>query len=271
MSAQTVYEQRYLNLLLDPLDECARYRPKFGTDSDEGVSLDQFTDMYGSDPFYHWIGLDDPLMYAAHKAAGGMTSIYRQLGHGCDNLFRAIVQDSLGLAEEQVKWNYEYEKKDESTGIRTLDARIDLAHVATRPAIKDRVRDWIDRCGKKIGLSDDRIVQLRGVIFEARQGYKSADAKRQNADLEFGRNADAQNYLPVVSIISTQASQAVLRRYRNAKMLVLTGIRAEDDTLSTYAFFKKIVGFELDGFFERNSQEMRRRCTSVIRQLLTPE
>jgi len=31
--------------------------------------------MYRSDPFYNWVGLDNPLMYAAHKAAGGMTSI----------------------------------------------------------------------------------------------------------------------------------------------------------------------------------------------------
>jgi hypothetical protein len=34
--------------------------------------------MYGADPFCSWVGLDSPLMYAAHKAAGGMTSVYRQ-------------------------------------------------------------------------------------------------------------------------------------------------------------------------------------------------
>jgi hypothetical protein len=39
--------------------------------------------MYGADPFYHWVGLDSQLMYAAHKVAGGMTSIYRHLGIGC--------------------------------------------------------------------------------------------------------------------------------------------------------------------------------------------
>jgi hypothetical protein len=78
-------EQRYLNLLLDPLDVCANYKPKLGTDEQEGVSLERFKAMYGDDPFYHWIGLDSELMYAAHKAAGGMTSIYRQLGAGCDN------------------------------------------------------------------------------------------------------------------------------------------------------------------------------------------
>jgi hypothetical protein len=265
-----LHDDRYLKLLLDPLDECANYKPKLGTDEEEGVSLDEFKDLYGKDPFYHWLGLDDPLMYAAHKAAVGMTSIYRQLGHGCDRLFREIVRDWLNLSEEHVKWEYEIEKEDKTKATIRLDARIDLAHLGTQPALKQRVREWLDRCGTKLDLPKKRVKQLRGAVFEARQGYKSADAKRQNADLRFGRNADAQNYMPVVAIISTQASQAVLRRYKNAKMLVLTGTRDSDDMVSTYAFFKNVIGFELDKFFERNSPAMRKRCGAVLKQLLTP-
>ena len=252
------------------MEECAHYKPKFGTSDESGISLKRFTEMYGGDPFYHWIGLDSPLMYAAHKAAGGMTSVYRQIGAGCDKLFRAVVQDSLGLSADQVQWSYEIEKEDQTTATLTLDARIDLAHVGAKPDIKQRVRDWLDRCGKKLGLPDKRIRQIRGAVFEARQGYKSADAKRQNADLRFGRNADAQNYLPVFSIISTQASQTVIRRYKNAKMLVLTGTKAGSDVDSTYEFFRNVVGFELDMFFERNSPLMRKRCINILERLLTP-
>jgi hypothetical protein len=141
-------EQRYLNLLLDPLDACARYQPKFGTEDSTGVTLEQFKILYGEDPFYHWIGLDSDLMYAAHKAAGGMTSIYRQLGAGVDNLFRAIIKDSL---------------------------------------------------------------------------------------------------------------------------LISTGVLTDDDMISTYAFFRKIVGFELDAFFQRNTDAMRQRCQKILKALLTPE
>jgi hypothetical protein len=119
-------------------------------------------------------------------------------------------------------------------------------------------------------LPDERIKQIRGAVFEARQGYKSADAKRQNADLRFGRNADAQNYLPVFSIISTQASHTVIRRYKNAKMLVLSGTKTGNDVDSTYEFFRNVVGFELDKFFERNSPEMRKRCIKILKQLLSP-
>lgn len=37
--------------------------------SDE-VNLERFTALYGADPLYHWVGLDSPLMFAAHNAAG---------------------------------------------------------------------------------------------------------------------------------------------------------------------------------------------------------
>jgi len=274
------HEDRYLDLLLDPLTECANYKPKFGTDESDGVSLAQFTDMYGADPFYHWIGLDSPHMYAAHKAAGGMTSIYRQLGTGVDRLFRALVKDHFDLTDEQVKWSYEFErevrktkKKDKKPpvmGTRTLDARIDLAHIRPKADAHERVQKWLQRAGKKCGLPDARIKQITGVVFEARQGYKSADSKRAEADLAFGRNADAVNYMPVVAIVSTQASQQILRSYRNGKMLVLVGNDDTEDVVSTYAFFRNVIGFELDEFFKRNTDVMRKRCVAVIEKLLSP-
>jgi hypothetical protein len=263
-------ELRYLNLLLDPLDACAKYKPKFGTDEQGGISLEQFKSLYGQDPFYHWVGLDSELMYAAHKAAGGMTSIYRQLGTGCDKLFRAVIQDALQLSDEEVAWSYEIEKDDKTKATLTLDARIDVAHLTKKPEARTRIADWLKRCGRYLDLSDDRIGQLRGAFFEARQGYKSADAKRQNADLRFAMNASTANYLPVLAIVSTQASLSVLRRYKNAKMVVVTGIQSEDDTVSNYAFFRKVVGFELDTFFQRNAEAMRKRCQKVLQALLTP-
>jgi hypothetical protein len=265
------WEEKYLNLLLDPLDACANYKPKFGTEEAAGVSLEQFKTMYGGDPFYHWVGLDSDLMYAAHKAAGGMTSIYRQLGAGCDNLFRAVIRDALLLSDEEVAWSYDIEKEDGTKAILTLDARIDVGHLTTSPDAKHRVDDWLKRCGKHLSLSTRRIKQLTGAVFEARQGYKSADAKRQNADLRFAMNAASENYLPVLSIFSTQASLSVLRRYTNAKMLVMTGTLSDDETISTYAFFRKIVGFELDSFFTRNTEAMKSRCQKVLEALLTPK
>jgi hypothetical protein len=83
-------------------------------------------------------------------------------------------------------------------------------------------------------------------------------------------NASIQKYLPVLAIMSTQASQAVVRRYMSSKMLVLTGVLSDDATASTFAFFRQVVGFELDAFFERNSKKMRTRCTTALNGLLDP-
>ena len=84
-------DERYLILLTKPLEVCAKYRSKFGQGG-TGVSVDEFQSLYGGDPFYSWMGLDSPLMYAAHKAAGGMTSVYRQLGIGAQWIFNQDIQ-----------------------------------------------------------------------------------------------------------------------------------------------------------------------------------
>ena len=92
-------DERYFLLLTTPLCASAQYRPKFGQGGKDGLTLNQFQQMYGSDSFYSWIGLDSPLMYAAHKAAGGMTSVYRQLGIGSQWLLNQVLQDYLDLSK----------------------------------------------------------------------------------------------------------------------------------------------------------------------------
>ena len=163
---------RYLDLLLNPLAASATYKPKFGTDEEEGISLEQFTTLYGQDPFYHWVGIDSDLMYAAHKAAGGMTSIYRQLGAGWESLFKAILQDQLALSEEEVFWSYQVEKDDGKMATLTLDGRIDVGHVKSEDA-RRRIEDWLNNCGAFLEMPAERVHQLRGAVFEARQGYKA--------------------------------------------------------------------------------------------------
>jgi hypothetical protein len=99
---------RYLDLVLEPIRVCAKYKPKFGQGAKgDGLTLIQFQTLYQGDPFYSWFGLDNPMMYAAHKAAGGMTSVYRQIGIGCEKLFRTVLKDSLGLSASDVTWSYE--------------------------------------------------------------------------------------------------------------------------------------------------------------------
>ena len=125
-------DKRYRELLLEPLRTCASYQPSFGQEGD-GVSIDGFKALYGSDPLYHWMGLDSEFMYTAHKAAGGMTSIYRQLGTGCERFIKHIMKDEFRLSEEQINWSYEVESTDGSSRTLTLDARLDFADLKGNP------------------------------------------------------------------------------------------------------------------------------------------
>ena len=76
----TASDARYLKTIVNSVRVCATYKPKFGQGRGDGLTISQFQDLYQGDPFYNWFGLDNPMMYAAHKAAGGMTSVYRQIG-----------------------------------------------------------------------------------------------------------------------------------------------------------------------------------------------
>ncbi|WP_344250642.1 hypothetical protein [Isoptericola hypogeus] len=256
----------YTEILLSPLRESAKYLPKMG--KVEEVDLDGFTRLYGADPLYHWMGLDSPLMFAAHKAAGGMTSVYRQLGIGCERLFRQVIRDELGLNSEQVKWSYEYVDEDNNGKVKkrtlALDGRIELADVNDR-AQRSRVEDWIQSRADHLNI----IAPIKGAVFEVRQGYKSADSKRQNADLTNATRALGYLLLPTLVIMSTQINHVVRQRYELGNWAVLMGTADVDDAAtSTFAFSKHVLGYDLAGYFTRNTRTLRAEVESILKALL---
>lgn len=261
-------DEKYLKIFLTPLQVCADYLPAFGTSGNVGLSLSDFRTLYGSDEFYSWIGLDTPLVYAAHKASGGLTSIYRQIGVGAERLLREIIKDEFALSQEEVEWKYEYRKTKTQKAFHILDARISVDDLKDAAQAK-RLQDWL-RQARQAAHGDSRM-QMRGAIFEIRQGYKSADSKRQNADLRFGARAYQCGHIPVVAVLSSQVSETVIVRYRDAGMLVLTGVRSDDPTVSTFAFFKDVVGYRLEDFFVRSSPRIRDVIHSLVKKLLSPE
>lgn len=260
-------DRHYLDVFLEPLYVCADYLPAFGTSGTEGLKLADFQSLYGADEFYSWIGLDSPLVYAAHKASGGMTSIYRQIGIGAERLLREIIKDSLCLRQEDVEWKYEYQKSKKQKAFHYLDARISLNTLKAEDA--DRVLNWLQNAKKR--THGDKRTSLQGAIFEIRQGYKSADSKRQNADLRFGARSYQIGHIPVVAVLSSQVSETVINRYRDSGMLVLTGVHSDDPTVSTFAFFKNVVGYSLEDFFQRNSPQIKTVIHSLIEKLLSAE
>jgi hypothetical protein len=260
-------DEEYFQLIAQALRVCAAYKPKFGKGRKEGLTLQQFQQLYRADPFYNWVGLDSPLMYAAHKAAGGMTSIYRQVGIGCQRLFHKVLQDQLGLSAEQTSWMYEVPVPGKEPRTLSLDGRITLGDVRD-PVTEDRIEQWIQATYEKILLAADVRPQIRGVVFEVRQGYKSKDSKRQNADISNASNAYANLYVPVLLLFSTQIDSDVAIRYTQARWLLLTGVTTGPAIESTYTFCRDVLGYDLAAFFERMSGRFKAELEGILSSLL---
>ena len=242
-----------------------------GRGGKDGLSLKDFQRIYQEDPFYSWFGLDNPLMYAAHKAAGGMTSIYRQIGIGSEVLIRTVIQDELGLSEEQAKWSYRMTGANKKERRLSLDARIPLRNVAAEEK-RARVKKWMMNTCADLDVERRISSRLQGVVFEIRQGYKSKDSKRQNADIANAATAYTQAYLPCVLVMSNQIDTDIVHRYRSEKWAILTGSLEETSALiSTYAFMRDVVGYDLAAFFKRNKESLRAEVAEVLEALLRPK
>lgn len=234
------------------------------------VSLDEFKEIYGTDPFYHWMGLDSTLVYQAARGNSGMTSIYRQLGIGVERLYRQIIMDEFSLNEQQANWSYTIPTTKEShSKTRKLDGRIDITMVNDQ-AKRQRVMAWLDEVKNRIFQQQAKNFPLKGVVFEVRQGYKSQDSKRSQADTDNGQRALMEQYQMVVSVISTQINLQAKKHYLDNGILVMTGDIEDDDILtSTFAFTQKVLGYDLAGFFERNTDTLRTHMHSILEQTLT--
>lgn len=263
-------DSEYLDILTAYIRVCAEYQPKLGHRAKAGYRLDEFQRIYRADPFYNWLGLDNPLMYAAHKVAGGMTSIYRQIGIGCEFLFRRILQDHLGLTDEDVRWSYTLPRTGGKARKLHLDARIPVSSVADT-ARRRRVRSWMRDAARRIDVDASVAKTLKGIVFEIRQGYKSKDSKRQNADIANAATAYTKGLLPCAGILSLQIDEDIAQRYRNERWVLLTGLTGNASSHeSIYSFCKDVVGYDLAGFFQRNSPALKKEVETVLRALLVP-
>jgi len=258
-------DKEYLEIILNRVLVCKEYRPAFG--QGQKVTLSKFQQLYGSDPFYSWFGLNDALVYAAHRAAGGMTSVYRQIGLGCGELFRKILRDTLGLNKSQVTWTYTTTTSSGRKRKLSLDGRIRLTDIPSE-ANRHTVSRWLTRAANNLEVMPAIVKALQGIVFEVRQGYKSKDSKRQNADISNAAAAYSQGYLPVLLVLSTQIDSNIVERYGRAKWLILQGQLVPSPLHSTYAFVKEITGYDLAGFFQRNSTILQTTITEILQALL---
>ena len=267
MEAPESRDQAYLELICGALRVCLNYKPSCGQGRQGGVTIEEFQRIYREDEFYSWFGLDSPLVYAAHKAAGGMTSIYRQIGIGCQLLFHRILQDALGLSPTDATWSYKVPTTKGKSRTLSLDGRIALQNLATSPR-RSAIENWLKAATAHIGLKGKNAANLHGAVFEVRQGYKSNDAKRQNADVANAASAFAYRYVPVMLLLSVQIPANLAERYVRARWLILRGTLSGTTIDSTYVFCRDVLGYDLAGFFRRNSAAIKNETLALFEGLL---
>lgn len=198
-----------------------------------------------------------------------MTSIYRQLGIGAQWIFNQVLQDHLGLTKEEANWTYQVPSTNpDKVRSLSLDARLEPATMRNEEA-KARVQNWMDEAYKKLLLPLERSETITGAVFEARQGYKSKDSKRQNADRSNASNAYVHGYIPVLLLFSNQLDEVLAERYSGAQWLILRGVKGGSSLNSTYTFCRDVVGYDLAAFFERNSGEIRTNMELTLKALLS--
>ena len=262
-------EKQYLETFLKPVRKCKDYRPKFGQGTKgKGFSLTEFKALYASDPFYSWIGLDTDLMYAAHRAAGGMTSVYRQVGIGCERLFRKVIVDNTGYTDPSfATWSYTTKSQSGKTKKLSLDGRLELSEIKNQTVLTN-VKKWINDYCADLGEVTE---PSNGIVFEVRQGYKSKDSKRQNADIDNATVAWANDYLPVFAVFSSQIDSDIVLRYRNNRCGILIGTTNGNNQMSLYAFCEQVLDYNLAKFFKRQSATIKKEIHDVLETLLSAE
>ena len=97
------------------------------------------------------------------------------------------------------------------------------------------------------------------------------DSKRQNADIANAAHAFVEGYLPAVVVLSTQIDGTLVTRYTQARWLMMTGTNGGTPTDSTYAFCRDTLGYDLAGFFERNSARFKAELEKALIALLKPD
>ena len=267
MNTMESQDEKYLRLIRSALRVCLNYKPAFGHGKGAGISLARFQQIYREDEFYGWFGLDSPLVYAAHKAAGGMTSVYRQIGLSCQLVFQNVLQDTLGLSVDDATWSYQVKAKGAKARTLALDGRMHMNKISAVP-VRSRAEAWLAQATAHVGLKGKSATGLEGCVFEVRQGYKSNDAKRQNADVSNAANAFAHRYLPVMVLLSVQIPDNLAERYQRAHWLILRGTVGGTATDSTYVFCRDVLGYDLAGFFRRNSTAIKSETLAVFEGLL---
>ena len=70
-------------------------------------------------------------------------------------------------------------------------------------------------------------------------------------------------------LLSNQIDDDIVERYHQARWLILRGTLSGPAIDSTYTFCREALDYDLAGFFERNSDQLKTEIEAVLRALLS--
>jgi hypothetical protein len=163
-------------------------------------------------------------------------------------------------------WSYVAKTKNDKDKTLSLDARLELSEIQNLE-VRGRVIQWIADYSSSLKVP----APAKGAVFEVRQGYKSKDSKRQNADIDNIAVAWANGYLPVFAIFSSQIDVDLVLRYRNSRGGILIGTTSGSNQISLFVFSQEILGYDLADFFRRNSEAIKSEIYTTLAVLLSAD
>ena len=240
--------------------------PKFGTN--QGVSKEDFLKIRGSDPLYSVVGLDTAELYAAHAGGSVLTSAYRQLGIGLERALRLIAEKGCDFIDvpdndtNNIKWSFQ-----SATGAtRELDLLISVDMI-NQESKKKRLYEIARLMKPKFKIQES---DFKGIVFEIRQGYQSADSKRVKGDLEIVEKAEDEGLLAVVLIGSNSYNHSVISTYKNGGLPILVPSSGDNGKVENcpYCFFEDFMDYDLRSAMLRIAPKAKAKVTEHVRTRL---
>jgi len=249
---QDQLDQHLFDIIVGHLAKLGDYVP--GPVKKAGGTKGKLKERYASDPLFNIFGLDSPEYVAATLAGGTITSIHRKLGDIYEQCVQAVFMNRLKLSFDQINYSATIRSGDENE-CRSADACLLFEHLEA--AARKRIKAY---CEKELRqLTDDPRIELIGVGMEIRHCYQTGDSKRTQADEALARHFLVSGILPLMPLFCNQSNPTIIRRYRSVWII--------KQGMESYKMVKKISGYDLFSFMERNKDEFRKPVLTLLKGL----
>ena len=202
------------------------------------LDVPEVADKFAGDPLFSVFGLHGERYLTARFGGGLITSIHRKLGDLVEDSVQQVVIACLGLDPAHATYAAEVESGDAKV-VRTADCFIgfDLIEDDTKRARVQEVargmRDLLDATHFE--------AEPRGIGFEIRGCYQSADSKRAQADDAMARHLAGEAIVPLMLVFCDLSNRSIMRRYGH-----MWHLREGEDAFRAVT---DLTGFDLQAFW----------------------